>query len=85
MKNIDPIKMELIRNAVLKTSGKNGSSLAPVLMSLVTVANRQGIRFTNEEISLILEIMKEGKPPEEQTRIDQMVQMIQAVMKKEMN
>lgn len=80
MKNMDPIKMELIRNAILKTNGKTGQALAPVIMSLITGANRQGIRFSKEEISLILDLMKEGKAPEEQVRIDQMVQMVQTIM-----
>lgn len=83
MKNLDPVKLELIRNVLLKTNGKNGTSLLPVLMSLITGANRQGIHFTNEEISLILDLMKEGKAPEEKARIDQMVQMVQTVMKRE--
>ena len=81
MKNIDPIKLELIKNAASQTQGKSGNSLASVMMALITSANRKGIRFNSEEISLILEILKEGKSKEEQSQIDNMVRMVTSQMK----
>ena len=81
MKNMDPIKVELIKNAARQTQGKKGTMLAPVMMTLVTSANQQGIRFTQEEMTLILEILKEGKTPAEKQKIDQMVQMVQMMQK----
>lgn len=54
----------------------------PIMMALITNANKQGIQFTPEEMSLILDILKEGKPPEEQAQIDRTVQMVKAVMMK---
>ena len=59
MKNIDPIKLELIKTAASKTSGKSGKELAPIMMALISGANKQGIRFTPEEMTLILDILKE--------------------------
>lgn len=81
MENIDPLKLELIKTAAKQTSGKNGKALAPILMALITNANRQGIQFTSDEISLILEILKEGKSKEEQAQIDQMVQMVRSMQR----
>ena len=34
LKNMDPVKLELIKLAAKQTEGKNGKSLAPVMMSL---------------------------------------------------
>jgi len=82
MKTLDPVKLELIKSASSQTSGKSGNSLAAVMMALITSANRQGIQFTPEEISLILDILKEGKSPNEQMQIDHMVKMITTYMKK---
>ena len=65
MKNIDPIKLELIKTAASKTSGKSGKELAPIMMALISGANKQGIRFTPEEMTLILDILKDGKSKEE--------------------
>ena len=59
--NLDPLKQELIRTAALKAGGKNGKALVPVMMSLIVGANKRGIRFTPDEISLILSAIKEGK------------------------
>lgn len=82
MKNIDPAKLELIKMAARETSGKSGRDLAPVMLALISGANRQGIRFTPDEVSLILEILKEGKSPEEQAQIDKTVQMTNSVFRR---
>lgn len=82
MKNIDPVKLELIKTAASQTKGKNGNSLASVMMALITSANKKGVQFTPDETSLILEILKEGKPKEEQMQIDNMVKMVTTYMKK---
>lgn len=82
LKSMDPIKLELIKTAAHQTAGKSGNSLAPVLMSLITSANRKGIRFTTDEITMILNILKEGKSSQEQMQIDQTVQMVSSMMAK---
>ena len=82
MKNLDDAKLELIKTAALQTQGKSGKSLAPVMMSLITGANKKGIRFTNEEVALILDILKEGKSPEEKMQIDHMINVIGSYLKK---
>ena len=82
MKNIDPAKLELIKTAAAQTSGKSGKDLAPILLALVTNANKKGIRFTSDEVSLIFEILKEGKSKEEQAQIDKTIQMTRAIFQK---
>ena len=82
MKTIDPVKLELIKTAAAQTAGKTGNSLDAVMMALITSANKKGIRFTQEEVSLILEILKDGKTKEEQMQIDRMVKMVTSYMKK---
>lgn len=82
MKNIDPIKLELIKTAARQTDGKSGKALAPVMMALITNANKRGIRFSPDEVSLIISILKEGKSKEEQEQIEQMVKMVTTYMKK---
>lgn len=82
MNKLDPIKLELIKNAAAQVSGKSGNSMATVMMALITSANKRGIRFSSDEISLILEILKEGKSAQEKSNIDNMVKMISNYMKK---
>ena len=81
MQNLDPIKLELIKTAAAQPLGKSGNSLATVMMALITSANKKGIQFTPDEVSLILEILKEGKSPQEQRQIDNMVHMVTTYMK----
>ncbi len=85
LQNMDPLKIELIKTAAAQTAGKSGNSLAPVMMSLITNANRKGIRFSSEEITLILSILKQGKSPKEQAQIDQTVQMVSSMIAKKKN
>ena len=82
MKTIDPLKLQLIKTAAKQTQGKSGSELAPVMLALITSANRQGLRFTPDEVSFILEILKDGKTKEEQDQIDQMMEMTKNVFRK---
>ena len=82
LKNMDPVKLELIRSAASKTKGKSGKALAPVMMALITSANNKGIRFTPDEMTMIISILKEGKSEEEQARIDQMLKMMHGMLKK---
>lgn len=81
MKNLDPLKLELFQMAAKQTAGKSGKAMVPVMMSLITNANKKGIRFTQEEISLILEILKEGKSDSEKMQIDHMVSMVMQMKK----
>lgn len=82
MKDMDPVKLELIKNAAQKTQGKSGKSLAPVMMTLITGAQKKGIRFTSDEMSLVISILKEGKTKEEQDQIENMIKMVMSYMKK---
>lgn len=82
MKNIDPIKLELIKTAASKTSGKSGKKLAPIMMALISGANKQGIRFTPEEMTLILDILKDGKSKEEREQIDRTINMTSSLFRK---
>lgn len=81
LKNMDPKKAELIRATAAQTAGKSGNALVPVLMALITNANRKKIQFSQDEISLILEVMKEEKAPHEQAQIDKAIQMITSLMR----
>lgn len=82
LKNMSPEKLQLIQTAASRTNGKSGKELAPIMLALITNANKNGIRFTPEEIDLILSILKEGKTKEEQAQIDRMITMIRSMIQK---
>jgi len=82
LQNMDPLKIELIKTAAAQTAGKNGKALPPVLMSLIMSANRKGIRFSSEEMTLILNLLKQGKSSQEQQQIDKAVEIVSSMMTK---
>ena len=57
--------------------------MATVMMALITSARKHNINFSPEEMSLILEILKDGKSPDEQKQIDNMVSMVMNVIKEQ--
>lgn len=81
LQNMDALKIDLIHKAAAQTNGKSGNALLPILMSLITNANKRGIQFTPDEVALILELIKEGKTPAEQEQIDKTIQMVSSMMK----
>lgn len=83
MQKIDPIKMELIKTAAAQTKGKSGQNMATVMMALIGTARRQGISFSPEEMTLILEVLKDGKSKEEQAQIDHMASMVMSMIKRQ--
>ena len=82
MNHLDPVKLELIRNAALQVNGKSGSAMATTMMTLITAANKKGVQFAPDEISLILDILKDGKSDQEKQQIDHVVKMLTNYMKK---
>ena len=64
------------------SESKSGRDLAPVMLALITSANKQGIRFSPDEVSLILEILKDGKSKEEQAQIDRTMRMTSSLFNK---
>lgn len=82
LKDMDPLKLELIQRAAAQTAGKSGKDLAPIMLALITGANKKGIQFSSDEISLILGLLKEGKSKEEQAQIDRTIQMVNMMIQK---
>lgn len=83
LQNMSPEKQELFRLAASQVAGKSGNAMAPIMMSLITNANKKGIQFTPDEMTLVLQALKRGKSPAEQQNIDKTVQLVQTMMKKQ--
>ncbi|MEE1314760.1 MAG: hypothetical protein UHS49_03220 [Faecalimonas sp.] len=85
LKNMEPQKRELFKMAATQVEGKSGNAMATVMMSLILNARKKGIHFTPEEMSLILQALKQGKSNAEQQNIDKTVQLVMNMMKKQGN
>lgn len=81
LNQIDPLKQKLIQAAATQVQGKSGTQMATVMMALITSAQKHHVHFSPEEMSLILEVLKDGKSPDEKNQIDNMVAMVMNLMK----
>lgn len=82
---IDPLKQKLIQAAAKQVQGKSGTQMATVMMALITSAQKHNVHFSPEEMSLILEVLKDGKSQDEKNQIDNMVAMVMNLMKEKRN
>lgn len=81
LKDMDPIKLDLIQKAAKQTAGKSGNDLTPILFSLITNAKKKHIQFEPHEFTLILDVLKDGKTKEEVAQIDKTVNTVRTLLK----
>lgn len=70
LSDLDPKKLEIIEFVISTCHGKPLELILPDLMAAASRLSEQGLSFTNEEISIIMDGLKETMSPEEQQRID---------------
>ena len=70
LSDLDPKKLEIIEFVISTCQGKPLELILPDLMAAASRLSEQGLSFTNEEISIIMDGLKETMSPEEQQRID---------------
>ena len=74
-------KLQMLQSMAAMGSGKGVSELLPNLMTTANTSREKGLQFSEAEIELIIQVMKQNKTPEETARIDQMLQMIKMLKK----
>ena len=57
-------------------------NMDPIKLELITNAGKHNIQFSPEEITLILDLLKEGKSDAEKAQIDRTVNMAASMLKK---
>ena len=70
LSSLDPKKLKIIKFVISSCQGKPLELILPDLMAAASRLSEQGLSFTNEEISVIMDSLKETMSPEEQQRID---------------
>ena len=70
LSSLYPKKLEIIKFVISSCHGKPLELILPDLMAASSRLSEQGLSFTNEEISMIIDGLKESMSPEEQQRID---------------
>ncbi|MDY3016818.1 hypothetical protein [Blautia sp.] len=77
--DMDKSKLEMLQNLAEQGTGKNASDMLPFLMSAATQGKNSGLRFSSEEISTVLEVLKMGKSPQEAAKLDRIVSLMRMI------
>ena len=76
LEGIDKSKLDMLQKLANKGNGKNASDMLPFLMSAAASGKKNGLNFSQNEISAVLEVMKAGKSPQEIAKIDRIVSLM---------
>lgn len=79
LKNIDKNKLQALWTLTNQGTGKSQNELLPFLMAAASQSKKDGISFSPDEISTIIEVMKIGKSQEEIQKIDR-IRMMMSMM-----
>ena len=64
LKNIDAGKLDMLQKLAEKGSGKSASDMLPFLMSAAASGKKNGLHFSQTELTAYLELIKPGKSPQ---------------------
>lgn len=79
LQNMDPSKLQMLQALAEQGNGKSMSDMLPFIMSAASKGKQNGLNFNNTEQQLILEVLKQGKSPEETAKIDKIVSLMSLI------
>lgn len=82
LSHINPQKLELLQSFLEKGNVKSPNEMLSILMSAAAMSKKKGLQFTQEEIQQIIAVVRSGKSPAQQAKIEKMLQMIQMMSPK---
>ncbi|TGY98083.1 hypothetical protein E5329_01355 [Petralouisia muris] len=82
-KNISPDKLKLLIELASNNSANasNPQAMAESLKNASESVKNQGVDFSSAERDLIIEVLKQSMPPQEQKRVDLLMQMMKNMRK----
>ena len=83
LNGIDKGKLEMLSHLAAQgqSQTKNQSDLMPFLMMAANTSKEKGMQFSNNEMDMIVEVLKMGKSPQEVAQIEKML-MLMKLMKR---
>ena len=74
---IDAQKLQTLASLSEQGHGLGQKELLPFLLAAASKSEKQHMNFSSAETQMILSVLKKNKSPEEQSRIDRVVQLFQ--------
>ena len=79
LSGIDPAKLQMLFSMSNQGGKKSQNELMPFLMAAASRSRQNGMTFTPEETERNIEVMKQGKSPEEIARIEKIRMMMRLI------
>lgn len=70
-------KQLLINEFKTMSKGKNGSQILPLILALSNKARQSGISFNKEDLTLIVDQVKDGLSPQEQKMLPELLSLME--------
>lgn len=75
-KNMHPLKVQIIKELEAKAAGKGMKSTAPLIMEAMQKLKANNLSFSQDEVSVLMEILTKDMNPEERQRVEMMKQVV---------
>lgn len=75
-KNMHPLKVQIIKELEAKATGKGMKSTAPLIMEAMQKLKANNLSFSQDEVSVLMEILTKDMNPEERQRVEMMKQVV---------
>lgn len=79
--NMDKKKLSILETLTANIHGQSPKELFPMIMAAIQAAQKQGLSFTEDETSLLIEILKEQQTPAEAEKTEKMLKLFRSVKK----
>lgn len=78
LQGIDPAKLQMLSQMAAQgqQQTKSQADLMPFLMMAANSSKEKGMQFSGQEMSMIIEVLKMGKSPQEVAQMDQMLSLL---------
>ena len=80
LKNMNPKKVQILKELAAKTEGKADKEIATLLMETMKKMQKENLTFTKEESAVMMEILTRNMSPSERAKVDMMKKMMNKKM-----
>lgn len=77
LKNLEPAKKEVFIQIITESKGKPLNQSLPIILKAQATLKAQGLSFTKEETTSIMEILSRNLSPKEVAKVDAIKKMFQ--------
>ena len=82
LSGIDPAKLAMLQSFASQGANKSQNDILPLLMTAAASSKKKGLQFTQNEIDMIINVMKTGKSKQDIAKIDKMASLMKMMQQR---